>query len=187
MARLAPPVMATPAVSPPSSSPGAPGFLSSRAAALLSPLAALAITVATGAVLFAALGKPPARALAMFFVEPLRDGRALSELAIKATPLAMIALGLAIAFRANVWNIGAEGQFITGAIAATGVVLLAGPGVGRWVVVALLAAGVAGGMVWAAIVAWLRDRFSANEILVSLMLVYVAELLLGYLVYGSWK
>ena len=99
----------------------------------------------------------------------------------------MIALGLAIAFRANVWNIGAEGQFITGAIAATGVVLLAGPGVGRWVVVALLVAGVAGGMVWAAIVAWLRDRFSANEILVSLMLVYVAELLLGYLVYGPWK
>ena len=183
MARLAPPAMATPAVS----SPGAPGLLSSRAAALLSPLAALAITVAIGAVLFAALGKPPARALAMFFVEPLRDGRALSELAIKATPLAMIALGLAIAFRANVWNIGAEGQFITGAIAATGVVLLAGPGVGRWVVVALLVAGVAGGMVWAAIVAWLRDRFSANEILVSLMLVYVAELLLGYLVYGSWK
>jgi simple sugar transport system permease protein len=178
--------MATPSVSPSSSSDAA-GLLSSRAAALLSPLAALAITIATGAALFAALDKPPARALAMFFVEPLRDGRALSELAIKATPLAMIALGLAVAFRANVWNIGAEGQFITGAIAATGVVLLAGPGVGRWVVVALLVAGVAGGMAWAAIVAWLRDRFSANEILVSLMLVYVAELLLGYLVYGPWK
>ncbi len=65
--------------------------------------------------------------------------------------------------------------------------LLAGPGAGRWVVVALLVAGVAGGMIWAGLVAWLRDRFSANEILVSLMLVYVAELLLGYLVYGPWK
>jgi ABC-type uncharacterized transport system permease subunit len=179
VARLAPSAMAATA--------GSAGFLSSRAAALLSPLAALAITVAAGAVLFAALDKPPARALAMFFVEPLRDGRALSELAIKATPLALIALGLAIAFRANVWNIGAEGQFIVGAIAATGVVLLAGEGAGRWIVVALAVAGALGGMAWAALVAWLRDRFSANEILVSLMLVYVAELLLGYLVYGPWK
>ncbi len=157
MARLAPPALASArGVRRRRRRPrrrGAPGLLSSRAAALLSPLVALAITVAVGAVLFAALGKPPARALAMFFVEPLRDGRALSELAIKATPLAMIALGLAIAFRANVWNIGAEGQFITGAIAATGVVLLAGPGVGRWVVVALLVAGVA----WAA---WRGRRWS---------------------------
>ncbi len=122
MARLAPSAMAA--------TSGSAGFLSSRAAAFLSPLAALAITVVAGAVLFAALGKPPARALAMFFVEPLRDGRALAELAIKATPLALIALGLAIAFRANVWNIGAEGQFIVGAIAATGVVLLARPSAG---------------------------------------------------------
>ena len=161
--------------------------ISSSAIALASPVAALALTVAAGSLLFSALGQPPARALGMFFVEPLRDARALSELAIKATPLALIALGLAVAFRGNVWNIGAEGQFIVGAIAATGVAMNAGAETGRWIVAPILLAGVAGGMVWAGVVAWLRDRWNASEILVSLMLVYVAELLLGYLVYGPWK
>jgi ABC-type uncharacterized transport system permease subunit len=161
--------------------------LSSTALAVASPLAALAITVAAGALLFAALGQPPARALGMFFVEPLRDAHGLSELAVKGTPLALIALGLAVAFRGNVWNIGAEGQFIAGAIAATGVALRAGADTGHWIVVPVLIAGVLGGMAWAGLVAWLRDQFNANEILVSLMLVYVAELLLGYLVYGPWK
>ena len=124
----------------------------------------------------------------MFFVEPLRDGRALSELAIKATPLVLIALGLAVGFRANVWNIGAEGQFIARRDRRHRRGDAGGPGrrpLDRrrrccwpaWL----------GGMVWAAIVAWLRDRFNANEILVSLMLVYVAEQLLSYLVYGPWK
>jgi simple sugar transport system permease protein len=159
----------------------------SSAIALASPVAALAVTVAAGAVLFSALGHPAARALGLFLVEPLRDARALSELAIKATPLALIALGLSIAFRGNVWNIGAEGQFIVGAIAAAGVAIRAGEATGRWIVVPILVAGVAGGMLWAGAVAWLRDRFNASEILVSLMLVYVAELLLGYLVYGPWK
>jgi simple sugar transport system permease protein len=161
--------------------------LASTALAAASPAVALAVTVAAGALLFSALGQPPARALAMFFVEPLRDARALSELAIKATPLALIALGLAVAFRGNVWNIGAEGQFIVGAIAASGIAIRAGAETGKWIVVPILLAGVAGGMAWAGVVAWLRDRWSASEILVSLMLVYVAELLLGYLVYGPWK
>jgi simple sugar transport system permease protein len=161
--------------------------ISSAAIAVASPLAALALTVAAGAALFAALGQPPGRALAMFFVEPLRDARALSELAVKATPLALIALGLAVAFRGNVWNIGAEGQFIVGAIAASGVAIHATASTGRWIVAPILLAGLGGGALWAAVVAWLRDRWNASEILVSLMLVYVAELLLGYLVYGPWK
>jgi general nucleoside transport system permease protein len=159
----------------------------SKMVSFLSPVVALAITVLAGLLLFSALGKAPGRALGMFFIEPLRGAHALSELAIKATPLAVIALGLAVAFRANVWNIGAEGQYILGAIAATGVALRAGSDTGRWIVGAVLAAGAFGGMLWAGLVAWLRDRFSASEILVSLMLVYVAELLLGYLVYGPWK
>jgi ABC-type uncharacterized transport system permease subunit len=160
---------------------------SSASVALLAPVAALAITVAVGSLLFAALGKAPGPALGMFFVEPLRGARGWSEVAVKATPLALIALGLAIAFRANVWNIGAEGQYILGAIAATGVALRADAGTGRAIVVAVLVAGTLGGMLWAGVVAWLRDRFNTSEILVSLMLVYVAELLLGYLVYGAWK
>jgi general nucleoside transport system permease protein len=162
----------------------------SRVMALASPLLALMLTVLIGVALFAWLGKDPLRALQMFFVEPLKSGYALSELSIKATPLIIIALGLAVCFRANVWNIGAEGQFVIGALAAGGVAMQAGPGtawMGSWIVVPILLAGVLGGMGWAAIVALLRDRFNANEILVSLMLVYVAEQLLGYLVYGPWK
>ena len=90
-------------------------------------------------------------------------------------------------FRSNIWNIGAEGQFVIGAIAAGGVALLAGKETGRWIVLAVLLAGVLGGMAWAGITAFLRDRFNAGEILVSLMLVYVAIQVLGYLVYGPWK
>ena len=159
----------------------------SQAMVIASPLIALAITVLLGVLLFVALGKDPLRGLQMFFVEPIRSGYAWSEIAIKATPLALIALGLSICYRSNVWNIGAEGQFILGAIFAGGMAMLAGPQSSRWIVVAILAAGALGGMVWAGIVALLRDRFNASEILVSLMLVYVAELVLGWLVYGPWK
>jgi len=159
----------------------------SKAMSVASPLLALAVTVLIGIGLFVLLGKDPLRGLQMFFVEPLKNGYALSELSIKATPLVLVALGLALCFRANVWNIGAEGQFVIGAAAAGWVAMQAGPGTTRWIVVAILIAGVLGGMLWAAIVAHLRDRFNANEILVSLMLVYVADMLLSYLVYGPWK
>ena len=159
----------------------------SQAMSIASPLLALLITVLVGVVLFSALGKDPVKGLSVFFWEPIKNGYAWSEIAIKATPLALIALGLSICYRSNVWNIGAEGQFILGALAAGGVAMTAGPDSSRFIVVAILAAGVLGGMLWAGIVALLRDRFNASEILVSLMLVYVAELLLAYLVYGPWK
>ena len=162
----------------------------SQAMAIASPLIALALTVLVGIALFALLGKDPLRGLQMFFVEPLNGPRALSELTVKAVPLVLIALGLAVCFRANVWNIGAEGQFVLGAIFAGWVALQAGPAtawMGSAYVVPVLAAGVLGGMAWAAVVAVLRDRFHANEILVSLMLVYVAVQLLNYFVYGPWK
>lgn len=152
-----------------------------------SPLLALVITVVIGVILFAALGKDPVRGLQVFFVEPLKSWYAVGELMVKATPLLLIALGLAVCFRSNVWNIGAEGQFVIGAICAGGVALLADKTTGPWIVPAVLLAGVLGGMVWAGITALLRDRFNANEILVSLMLVYVAVQVLNYLVYGPWK
>jgi simple sugar transport system permease protein len=154
---------------------------------LASPLLALVITVALGIGLFVLLGKDPLRGLQMFFWEPLKSAYALGELMVKATPLLVIALGLAVCYRSNVWNIGAEGQFVIGAVAASGVALLADKESGRWFVVAVVLAGVAGGMFWASITAWLKDKFHANEILVSLMLVYVADMVLGYLVYGPWK
>ncbi len=103
----------------------------------------------------------------------------------------LCALGLSLCFRSNVWNIGAEGQFLLGAIAGGGVALWAtvhgASGSPILVVSAVLLAGIAAGAFWAAITALLRDRFNASEILVSLMLVYVAQLLLSYLVFGPWK
>ena len=154
---------------------------------LASPLLALAITVVLGTILFIALGKDPVQGLRVFFWEPISSGYRVGELMVKATPLLLIALGLAVCFRSNVWNIGAEGQFIIGAVFAGGVALLADKETSRWIVLAVLLAGVLGGMVWAGITAFLRDRFNANEILVSLMLVYVAVQVLNYLVFGPWK
>ncbi|HEX5373722.1 MAG TPA: ABC transporter permease [Aquabacterium sp.] len=159
----------------------------SRLLSLTSPLIALVITVLIGVGLFVLLDKDPLAGLQMFFIEPLKSPYALAELSLKATPLVLIALGLAVCFRANLWNIGAEGQFIMGAVAAGGVAMRATPDTGAWIVIAVLAAGVLGGMLWAGVVAALRDRFNASEILVSLMLVYVAEMFLSYLVYGPWK
>jgi len=139
----------------------------------VSPLLALLLTVLIGVGLFLALGKDPVRGLQMFFVEPWRSAYAVGELLVKATPLILMGLGLAVCFRSNVWNIGAEGA--------------GGDRVGSQLVWAVLSAGVLGGMAWAGVTAWLRDRFNANEILVSLMLVYVAVQVLNYLVYGPWK
>ena len=152
-----------------------------------SPLLALAVTVVIGVVMVAALGKDPVKGLEMFFWLPIKSGYAIGELLVKATPLLIIALGLAVCFRSNVWNIGAEGQYIIGAIFAAGVALMADKGTGGWIVIPVVLAGVLGGMVWAAVTALLRDRFNANEILVSLMLVYVAVQVLSYLVGGPWK
>ena len=152
-----------------------------------SPILALVMTVAIGVGLFMALGKDPLKGLEVFFWEPIRSSYAIGELLVKATPLLIIALGLAVCFRANVWNIGAEGQFVMGALAAGGVALLADKTTGPWIVPVILFAGVLGGMAWAGITAFLRDRFNANEILVSLMLVYVANLILNYMVFGPWK
>lgn len=159
----------------------------SRAMSYASPLLALALTVLIGMGLFAALGKDPLQGLSMFFVEPLKTAYGVSEVAVKATPLILIALGLAVCFRSNLWNIGAEGQYVLGAIGGTWVAMHATDDSPRTIVIAILAAGTLAGMAWAGIVALLRDRFHANEILVSLMLVYVAEQLLNYLVYGPWK
>jgi ABC-type uncharacterized transport system permease subunit len=140
------------------------------------PLLASLAMFATGLAVFAAMGVPPLAALTSFFVTPLESLYGVGELLLKATPLALCALGLAIGFRANVWNIGAEGQLTLGAITAGGVALFVAPEGPAGLALALLA-GIAGGMAWAAIPALLRTRFNTSEILVSLMLVYVAQLL----------
>ena len=129
---------------------------------IASPVLALIITVILGVILFMALGKDPIKGLQMFFWEPIRSPYALGELMVKATPLLLIALGLSVSFRSNVWNIGAEGQYVLGAIAASAVALMAERNTSTWIVVPILLAGVMGGMLWAGITAWLRDRFNAN-------------------------
>jgi general nucleoside transport system permease protein len=159
----------------------------SRLFAYTSPLIAILSTLIVCAALFVTLGQDPVRGLSMFFVEPFRSVRALGELAIKATPLLLIGLGLAVSFRANIWNIGAEGQFILGAVCAGRVALVAREDSSGAFVVPILLAGVLGGVAWASITAYLRDRFGTSEILVSLMLVYVAEQVLSYLVFGPWR
>ena len=126
-------------------------------------------------------------AFRVFFIEPVSSLYGVGELLLKATPLMLCALGLALGYRANVWNIGAEGQLTLGAITGGGVGLFYGAALGHWVLPAMLVAGVLGGMAWAAIPALLRSRFQTSEILVSLMLVYVAQLLLSYLVHGPWR
>src|SRR5450631_2988349 len=145
----------------------------SRLMGWASPLLAVAATLIVGFVLFSGLGKNPLEAFYVFFVKPIENRYGVGELLLKASPLMLCAVGLAAGYRANVWNIGAEGQLTLGAIAAGGL--------------ALAFPGAAGGMAWAAIPAWLRTRFNANEILTSLMLVYVATLLLSWLVQGPWR
>ncbi|HWL29059.1 MAG TPA: ABC transporter permease [Burkholderiaceae bacterium] len=154
----------------------------------LSPVLAVLLTMACGLLLFMAVGKDPLASLAVFFLEPIKDLRGWSEVGVKLAPLLLISVGLAMCFRANVFNIGAEGQLVLGAITAGAVVLYFDDETaqgGFWLISLALIAGAAGGMLWAGITAFLRDRYNANEILVSLMLVYVAELLLSYLVHGA--
>ena len=159
----------------------------SRLAGWLSPLAAVVATLAIGFVVFSLLGKNPLDAFRAFFVKPIDNAYGISELLLKASPLMLIATGLAIGYRANVWNIGAEGQLLVGAIAGGGLALAFHGSDSPLLLPAMIVAGGLGGMAWAALPALLRTRYNANEILVSLMLVYVAGYLLSWLVHGPWR
>jgi general nucleoside transport system permease protein len=159
----------------------------SRLMFYLSPLIAVALALAAGMALFGALGKSPLGAMQLIFLEPVSSLRGIAEILVKATPLILIAVGLAVGFRAGVWNIGAEGQFTIGALTGGSVALAVYPASGWWLLPAMALAGIAGGMAWAAIVAVLRTRCNTNEILVSLMLTYVAVLLLSALTHGPLR
>lgn len=154
-----------------------------------SPLVAVLLTTLSGALLFALLGRNPVAGLSVFFWEPLRNLRGWTEIGVKCTPLILCAVGYAICYRSSVMSIGAEGMLVAGAIGGGGVVLALdhGSGGGAVAIALALLGGMLAGMVWAGITALLKDRFNTNEILVSLMLVYIAQLLLSYLVTGPWK
>jgi ABC-type uncharacterized transport system permease subunit len=156
--------------------------------AVASPLIAIALTLITMAILFAILGKNPIEALGVYFIDPLTDSYSLQEIAVKATPLVMIAIGLSLCYIANIWNIGAEGQFIVGAVCGSWLAVYTNGGdVGYWVLPAMLVLGALGGALYALIPAICRVYFGASEILTSLMLVYVADLGMDYLVRGPWR
>lgn len=159
----------------------------SRQMVLLSPLLALGLALVFGVFLFLIMGVSPSEALYAFFIEPLTTTYGWAELAVKATPLVLIAVTLSIGFRAGVWNIGAEGQLTLGGICGGAVALWFYEVESVWVIPLMVVAGILGGMLWGAIPAFLRTRFNANEILTSLMLTYVAGFLLSLLVHGVMR
>lgn len=153
---------------------------------VLTPILSVLLTMLVGVIVFDAIGINGYRAVMDIFVTPITATYKWQDVAVKAAPLVIIALGLSVGNRAQVWNIGAEGQYILGALAAAAIGLFSGL-TGVAAMVLMLAAGVAGGTAWASVPAWLRLRFGVNEILSSLMLTYVALQVLGYFVSGPWK
>ncbi|MDC0738115.1 ABC transporter permease [Cognatishimia sp. SS12] len=162
----------------------------SRAWSLLTPLVAVIITMFAGGLLFAALGKNPFEAIRVIFYDPLFGEFAFyyrPQLLVKGGPLILIAIGLSLGFRAGIWNIGAEGQYIMGAICGAGAGLAFYPTESVLIFPLMVIAGALGGWAWAMIPAVLKVKFGTNEILVSLMLVYVAEQMLASMSLGLLK
>ncbi|WP_375689266.1 ABC transporter permease [Pseudooceanicola sp. LIPI14-2-Ac024] len=158
--------------------------------AYATPILAVIATLIFGGLLFAALGKDPLVAIRTIFWDPLFGQHAFfyrPQLLVKAAPLVLIAIGLSLGFRAGIWNIGAEGQYIIGALCGAGVALAFYPLEAWWLFPLMVVAGALGGFLWAMIPALLKVKFGTNEILVSLMLVYVAEQLLASMSLGLMK
>ena len=159
----------------------------SRVMAYASPLLAIVLTVVIGGIIFSLRGLDPVYALYIYFIEPVTSVWSIEELVVKAAPLVLIGVGLSVCYRAGVWNIGAEGQLTLGAIFGSFIPVFFTGWQSPLTLIVMLALGIIGGMAWAAIPALLKNRFNANEILTSLMLVYVAQLLLDWLVRGPWR
>jgi len=162
----------------------------SRLSTYLTPVLAVVLTMLCGGLLFSFLGKDPVLAIRTIFWEPLFSEFAFyyrPQLLVKGAPLVLIAIGLSLGFKAGVWNIGAEGQYIIGALCGAGVALAFYPMEAAFIFPLMVLAGGLGGWAWAMIPAFLKVRFGTNEILVSLMLVYVAEQLLASMSLGLLK
>jgi ABC-type uncharacterized transport system permease subunit len=159
----------------------------SRAMLWCSPLLAAVLTLGCGSLLFIALGHDPLLTLHTLLVKPISDLYGVSELLVKATPILLCALGLAVAYQARIWNIGAEGQLLLGALTGSAVAVHITDWQSHWALALVLLLGTLGGAAWAGLTAWLRTRFNANEILTSIMLNYVALNLLLYFVHGPLK
>ena len=166
-----------------------PRVENSKSMILLSPLLALSLTAITAYFIFISIlvDIEVSSVFYTLFVEPLTDSYYFSELLVKAAPLMIIALGLSIGFRAGVWNIGAEGQFVIGGIAGSAVGLYFYDVEGFWIIPLMAIAGILGGMFYAGIAAFLKTKYQVNEILVTLMLTYVAVLFLSAMLQGPLR
>jgi general nucleoside transport system permease protein len=160
---------------------------------ILAPVLALIVAILIGGIVIALMGRSTLTAFDVYFVEPLSQSYSLQAIAVKATPLILIAVGLAFCYRANLWNIGAEGQFIAGGALGGWIGLVTHDGAyqgdlgGWWILPVMMIFGALGGLLYALIPALLRVWLNVSEILSSLMLVYVAQLALDWLVRGPWK
>ena len=160
---------------------------SSQSMFILAPIFAIFLTLLTGSIIFFLMGYNPLNALKIFFISPISNAYGLSELLVKATPLALIAMGLSFCFKNNIYNIGAEGQLTMGAIFGGGVGIYFYDVSSILILPGMIIAGALGGALWAMIPALLKTKFNTNEILTSLMLAYIALLILDYLVVGPWR
>lgn len=159
----------------------------SRLMLYLTPVAAVVLTMIVGAIIFSAIGYNGLGAVREIFLTPLTNAYKWQDLGVEAAPLIIIGVGLSIAYRANVWNIGAEGQYVIGGLAGTWVALATYNMTGPWILPLMVLAGIVGGMLYAAIPALLRTRLNVNEILTSLMLTYASVQLIYYLIRAPWK
>ncbi len=159
----------------------------SRAMLLLSPLLAGLLTLISGAILFAALGHDPLATFHTLLIDPISDLYGISELLIKALPILLCAFGLAVAYQARIWNIGAEGQLLMGALVGSALAVNIIDWESRWALVWVLVVGTLAGALWGGFAAWLRTQFNANEILTTIMLNYIALNLLLFFVHGPLK
>ena len=154
---------------------------------IFAPIIAVILTLITGSIIFSIMGFNPFFALHTFFISPISTTYGISELLVKATPLALIATGLAFCFKNNIYNIGAEGQLTMGAIFGGGIGIYFHDTNSFWLLPLMIIGGAIGGAFWAMIPALLKNKFNTNEILTSLMLVYVALFILDFLVVGPWR
>lgn len=161
-----------------------PRIESSKVMGWLSPMIAIVLTLAISSLMFIGLGVSPVKAFEVFILEPFSDSYNIGELMVKASPLMLCAIGLALCYRANIWNIGAEGQFLFGALASSAVAVNVPEDAGTLSFLLVLATGIVAGMVWSGIPTLLNRRFNTNIILTTIMLNYIGLYLLLWAVHG---
>ena len=159
----------------------------SAAMKVLSPLLAIVLTLLFGGVLFSALGKDPIESMRILLIAPLTDAYNIGEMFVKMGPLLLCAVGLSLCYRANLWNIGAEGQLLMGALGGSAVALALSSSESSWALPVTLISGIISGMLWSSIPTYLKLKFNANLILTTIMLNYIALYLLLWAVHGPLR